>query len=232
MNLHRQVATTAVLLMLFAATGAALVGLTFDNTADTIRHNEKLSLLRKLNTLVPAEKYDNDLVSDSLEVAADDLLGTDQPSVVYRARKQNQPVAVVLSPVATGGYNGSIELLVGIYADGTLAGVRVVKHRETPGLGDAVEATRSDWILGFDGKSLQNPAEKRWKVKRDGGDFDQFTGATITPRAVVKAVHTALVYFNKHHQSLFATNRPVVDGNAMKSPADNKPTIPLPKNGS
>jgi electron transport complex protein RnfG len=208
MNLHRQVTTTAILLMLFAAAGAGLVGLTHDNTAEIIRHNEQLTLLRKLNTLVPAEKYDNDLLHDTISIPADDLLGTNQASIVYRARKQDQAVAVVLSPVAPGGYNGSIELLVGIYADGSLAGVRVVKHRETPGLGDAVEASRSDWILGFSGKSLGNPAEKRWKVKRDGGDFDQFTGATITPRAVVKAVHGALVYFAKHQKTLFSEIKP------------------------
>lgn len=237
MNLHRQVTTTAVLLMLFAATGAALVGLTHDTTADTILHNEKLTLLRKLNTLVPADKYDNDLLDDTIKVAANDLLGTSDVSTVYRARKQDQPVAVVLSPVAPGGYNGSIELLVGIYADGTLAGVRVVKHRETPGLGDAVEVSRSDWILGFTGKSLNNPAEKRWKVKRDGGDFDQFTGATITPRAVVKAVHTALVYFDKHQKMLFARIEPATNKTTANKPADTAPTdktvIPqTPEHGS
>lgn len=207
MNLHRQVTTTAVLLMMFAATGAALVGLTHDNTHEIIRQNEQRTLLRKLNTLVPAEKYDNDLLHDTLDIAGDELLGTREHTIVYRARMQGQPVAAVLSPVAPGGYNGSIDLLVGIYADGRLAGVRVVKHHETPGLGDAVEAERSDWILGFNGKSLGNPSEKHWKVKRDGGDFDQFTGATITPRAVVKAVHAALVYFGEHRKTLFAESK-------------------------
>lgn len=205
MNTHRRIITTAILLMLFAATGAALVGLTFDSTDEIIAHNQQLTLLRKLNTLVPADKYDNDLLSDTLIIAGDDLLGTRSPSIVYRARKQDQPVAVVLAPIAPGGYNGSIDLLVGIYFDGTLAGVRVVKHRETPGLGDAVEAERSDWILRFNGKSLNDPVSKHWKVKRDGGDFDQFTGATITPRAVVSAVHSALLYFAKHRESLFAS---------------------------
>jgi electron transport complex protein RnfG len=208
MNRHRRILTTAILLMLFAATGAGLVGLTYDNTADIIKHNHQLVLLRKLNTLVPPEKYDNDLLNDTIEVAGDDLLGKKNPSTVYRARKNNQPVAVVLAPTATGGYNGSIDLLVGIYADGTLAGVRVVEHHETPGLGDVVEAERSDWITKFTGKSLRDPADKRWKVKRDGGDFDQFTGATITPRAVVKAVHAALLYFAKHREALFASNKP------------------------
>lgn len=205
MNRHRRIITTAVLLMLFATAGAALVGLTYDNTAEIIQHNHQLTLLRQLNTLVPADKYDNHLLDDTLNIAADPLLGTSETSLVYRARKQNTPVAVVLAPIASGGYNGSINLLVGIYADGTLAGVRVVQHRETPGLGDAVEADRSDWITHFTGKSLNDPTAKHWKVKRDGGDFDQFTGATITPRAVVKAVHSALLYFQQHRETLFAT---------------------------
>lgn len=217
MNRHRRIITTAILLTLFAMTGAGLVGLTFDNTAEKIQHNQQLTLLRKLNTLVPSDKYDNDLLSDTLEVAADELLGTRAPSIVYRARKQDEPVAVVLTAIAPGGYNGSIDLLVGIYADGTLAGVRVVKHRETPGLGDAVEVERSDWILKFTGKSLDNPAAKHWKVKRDGGDFDQFTGATITPRAVVNAVHSALLYFARHREALFAPRPPAPTKNTDKT---------------
>jgi electron transport complex protein RnfG len=222
MSLRRQVATTAVLLMLFAATGAALVALTFDTTAEQIRHNEQLTLLRKLNTLVPAERYDNDLLKDTLHIAADELLGTSTPTTVYRARKSGEAVAVVFMAIAPGGYSGSIELLVGVYADGTLAGVRVVKHRETPGLGDDIEVERSDWIRGFDGKSLQNPAEKRWKVKRDGGEFDQFTGATISPRAVVQAVHHALVYFGKNKDSLFANTLPAAKPQSTDTTTDDR----------
>ena len=112
----------------------------------------------------------------------------------------------MLETVAPDGYNGSIRLLVAINLDSTLAGVRVVQHRETPGLGDAIDAQRSDWILGFDGKSLTTPPRKDWKVKRDGGDFDQFTGATITPRAVVKAVKKALLYFQANGHGLFEHN--------------------------
>lgn len=210
MNIHKQVATTALLLMLFATVGAAIVGLTYDNTIETIKYNEKLALLRKLNTILPAEKYDNDLLHDTIVLGPTSLLGTSENSIAYRARKQNKPVAVVIPAIAPNGYNGSIHLLVGIYNDGRLAGVRVVKHRETPGLGDVVEASRSDWILGFDGKSLTNPGAKNWKVKRDGGEFDQFTGATITPRAVVKAVHSALIYFSHRQEELFANDEPVI----------------------
>ncbi len=190
--------------MLFAATGAALVGLTFIQTEDDIKYNEKLTLLRKLNNIIPAESYDNDLLLDTIVIKASSLLSTKEESLAYRARKNNQNVAVVFSSIAPSGYSGSIYLLVGVNTDGTLAGVRVVKHRETPGLGDVVSITHSNWILGFDNKSLSNPNNKGWKVKRDGGVFDQFTGATITPRAVVKAVHNALLYFDQNQDTLFS----------------------------
>ena len=189
--------------MIFAIIGSGVVGLTYKSTYEKIKHNEQLVLLRELNTILPPSEYDNDLLDDQIELEQDLLLGTSAPSKAYLAYKNNKPVAAVLSPIAPNGYSGPIHLLVGIYYDGTVAGVRVVKHRETPGLGDAVEAQRSDWILGFDNKSLQNPTIKNWKVKRDGGVFDQFTGATITPRAVVKAVRSALVYFKEHRKQLF-----------------------------
>jgi len=191
--------------MLFAIFGAALVGLTFVQTKDDIKHNEEITLLNKLNNIVPAELYDNDLLLDTITLEPNALLGTTDPSLAYRARKNNTNVAVVFSSIAPNGYSGSIYLLVGIYANGNVAGVRVVKHKETPGLGDKVSLSRSNWILGFNGKSLGNPDDKGWKVKRDGGVFDQFTGATITPRAVVKAVHNSLIYFDHNQNKLFGT---------------------------
>jgi len=202
----KNIVTTASLLTLFAVTGAALVGVTFIQTEDDIKYNEKLTLLRKLNNIIPAESYDNDLLLDSIIIKPSRLLSTKEESLAYRARKNSQNVAVVFSSIAPGGYNGSIHLLVGVKTDGTLSGVRVVKHRETPGLGDVVESSRSNWILGFNDKSLSKPNDKGWKVKRDGGIFDQFTGATITPRAVVNAVHNALLYFEKNQQMLFSVN--------------------------
>ena len=200
----KNILITAFLLMLFAMLGGALVGLTFIQTEDDIKHNEKITLLRKLNNIIPAESYDNDLLLDTISIKPSSLLSTKEESLAYRARKNNKNIAVVFSSIAANGYNGSIYLLVGINADGELAGVRVVKHRETPGLGDPVSITHSNWILGFDNKSLSNPDEKGWKVKRDGGEFDQFTGATITPRAVVKAVHNALLYFDQNQNMLFS----------------------------
>ena len=203
MNIHKQVATTALLLMLFAIIGAAVVGVTYDNTYEIIKYNEQQALLKQLNNIVPKSSYNNDLLSDTLILAADHKLGTSETSIAYRARNQGENVAVVFSAIAPNGYNGSIHLLVGVYDNGNLAGVRVVNHRETPGLGDAIEDKRSDWILNFTNKSLDKLNDKQWKVKRDGGEFDQFTGATITPRAVVKAVHLALLYFKDNQHLLF-----------------------------
>ena len=210
--------------MFFAAAGAALVGLTYSQTIDDIKYNEKLTLLRKLNNIVPADAYDNNLLLDTLTIPASTLLGTKEGTLAYRARNGDKNVAVVFTSVAPNGYNGPINLLIGVYADGTLAGVRVVKHRETPGLGDAVTISHSDWILDFNKRSLSNPEQRKWKVKRDGGVFDQFTGATITPRAVVNAVHDALVYFDNNQTRLFSPTEPQADktteANTEKSKAE------------
>ena len=200
----RQILITALLLLLFTVLGTALVAFTYNNTRSVIEANARANLLQNLHAMIPPERHDNDLLSDSLEVTDPDLLGTDAPVTIYRARKGGQPVAIILAPVAPDGYSGDIKLLVAIGADGTLIGVRVTAHRETPGLGDPIEAARSDWILKFTGRSLADPNEKHWAVKKDGGVFDQFTGATITPRAVVKAVKKSLIYFQRHRQTLFA----------------------------
>lgn len=193
----------ALILGLFSVVGTGLVALTYDSTAERIAENERQSLLRSLHQIIRPESHNNDIYSDVIQVS-DPLLGTKQPVSVYRARQDEQPVAAVIASIAPEGYGGEIKLLVGIHYNGTLAGVRVVSHKETPGLGDAIEAERSDWILGFAGRSLDNPEEKRWKVKKDGGVFDQFTGATITPRAVVQAVYSTLLYYRKNREALFA----------------------------
>jgi len=202
--IYRPVMISAIFLFLFAIVGTGFVAYTFDSTEERIADNQRRALLKSLNQLVPEDLYNNDIYADILYVRHSELLGTDEPVPVYRARKNGWPVAAVLAPIAPDGYNGSIRLLVAIQLDGNLAGVRVVQHRETPGLGDSIEAERSDWILGFDGKSLLDPEEDKWMVKRDGGTFDQFTGATITPRAVVKAVKEALLYYEAYGHTLFA----------------------------
>jgi electron transport complex protein RnfG len=201
---YRQIIITTIILLLFAISGTALVVYTFDNTRERISANERATLLRKLHQLIPQQQHDNVLLDDTLTIINTPLLGTLEPVTVYRARKAGQPVALVITPVAPDGYSGIIKLLVGINVDGTLNGVRVVTHRETPGLGDAIDEKRSDWIHLFDNRSLQDPPLERWSVRKDGGDFDQLTGATITPRAVVKAVRQTLLYYRDNQDALFA----------------------------
>ena len=163
-------------------------------SAERIAANERAALRHSLQAVLPAGGFDNDPLADAVTLQ-DDRLGVREPVTVYRARQRGQPVAIVLPAVAPEGYSGPIRLLVGIGRDGRLTGVEVLEHRETPGLGDRIEREKSGWLLRFTGRSLEDPPASRWRVRRDGGDFDQFTGATITPRAVVKAVGQALEVF-------------------------------------
>ncbi len=199
----RQILLSGLFLCLFAVVGTSFVAVTEYNTRQAIAENERRVLLRNLHALLPADKLDNDIVNDSIAIAASSLLGTDNKSLVYRARLRGEPVAVVFNSIAPNGYSGKIHLLVGVYFDGSIAGVRVIKHAETPGLGDAIEIQKSPWIRDFDAKSLDNLTRLRWTVKPDGGVFDQFTGATITPRAVVQAVKSTLLYYEKNADRLY-----------------------------
>lgn len=171
-------------------------------TADRIAAQERRVILDQLGELIPNE-YDNALLDDRFTFMDETHFPGGQFATAWRARLQGEPVAVVLKFNAVKGYNGNITLLAGINVDGSLRGVRVVSHKETPGLGDAIEIEKSNWILGFTGKSLDNPEPGKWAVRREGGDFDQFTGATITPRAVIDAVHLALQYFDAEQAFLF-----------------------------
>ncbi len=199
--------TTSLLLGTFAIVGTGMVALTYDGTEPLIEYKEKQALLRSLNALIPPASRDNDIANDTTEATSKALLGSKKKAnTVYLARLKGVPVAAVITTIAPDGYNGAIKLLVAIRYNGTISGVRVLKHRETPGLGDGIEIIRSDWITTFDNHSLQNPDDLGWHVKKDGGIFDQFTGATITPRAIVKAVHNALKYFEQHRDELFSAN--------------------------
>ena len=199
----KQILISGAFLFVFAVVGTTFVAVTEDTTQTRIADNERRVLLRNLNALLPAEKLDNDIVNDTTIVPASTLLGTESETIVYRARLQNKPVAVIFNSIAPNGYSGKIHLLVGVYADGSVAGVRAVKHSETPGLGDAIDTQKTDWVFGFNSRSLDNLTESKWLVKRDGGEFDQFTGATITPRAVVLAVKNTLLYFQQNADHLF-----------------------------
>jgi len=198
----RNIVISGVLLALFGVVGTALVAFVYQGTEDRIAANIEAATLNSLHEILSHEAYDNDILADSLLLSHELLGGRDLR--VYRARLGAEPVAAVFTVVAPAGYGGPIRLLVGINVFGEIDGVRVVSHRETPGLGDDIEVGRSDWILSFDGRSLLDPFYDRWAVRRDGGVFDQFTGATITPRAVVTAVRDTLIYFESHRDIVFA----------------------------
>ena len=198
-NLFRSAASLA----LVAVMGTALLAGVDRLTKARIAEQEKRVILDQLGQLISPELYNNELQHDLFSFQDDLYFPKGQTVVTYRARLDGKAVAVVLKMAAVNGYNGKINLLVGINENGTLSGVRVTSHKETPGLGDAIEVERNDWILGFYGRALDNPPPDGWAVKRDGGEFDQFTGATVTPRAVVEAVRLALEFFAKHKSFLF-----------------------------
>ena len=150
-----------------------------------------------LEQVLPSELHDNSLLHDVKAIAEDA-----KTTPVYIARKQGAVTGVAFKFIANGGYSWPISLMMGVDKDGTVLGVRVVAHAETPGLGDKIERGKSDWILSFNKRSLENTLPERWKVKKDGGDFDQFAGATITPRAVVHGVEAGLKFFKQHRDEL------------------------------
>ena len=201
---RRNAFRTGSILLIFAFIATAILVATFDTTRSAIAHNEQQAKRALIDQVLPAASYDNDLLSTVRQLAANDMLGTRTPSHAWIARRQGQAVGLVLEAIAPDGYSGEIALLIGISAEGSVTGVRVTAHRETPGLGDYIDSAKSPWITQFNAKSLTNPLESAWKVRQDGGAFDARTGATITPRAVVKAVKSALLYFVGHRTELLA----------------------------
>jgi electron transport complex protein RnfG len=193
------------LLGTIALLGTALLASVNDLTHERILEQEKRRVLQQLNEIVAVDSYNNDLLADVIEIQDESFFRHPSPVTVYRARLDGLPVAVIMMVTAPDGYNGDIRILAGIDASGSLIGARVVSHRETPGLGDPIELEKSNWILSFSNKSLGNPEPGGWAVKKDGGHFDQFTGATISPRAVVKTMHNTLLYFSENRQLLFDT---------------------------
>lgn len=202
--LIRHALITAGILMAFTVIGTAMLAGTYETTKEPIARSEREAKLHLLAQVMPAALHDNDLLQDALQLPPAELLGQDAASVAYRARRNGEAAGVILEAIAPDGYSGDIKLLIGIAADGTITGVRVLAHKETPGLGDYIELAHSDWIKNFDGKSLAKLPDEAWRVKKDGGQFDYMTGATITPRAVVKAVHKALQYFAAQREYLFS----------------------------
>ncbi|WP_444994105.1 electron transport complex subunit RsxG [Aliikangiella sp. IMCC44359] len=195
------------ILALFALISTGLIAITHLITKDKIAEEIETALARRLNEIIPANEYNNDVYHDCRLVISPELLGSSDPLKVYRMRKDNQNYAVFMTSIAPDGYSGKIKLVIGIYNSGKIAGVRVTEHSETPGLGDKIEIEKSNWIKQFDNKSFANTPENVWRVKKDGGDFDALTGATITPRAIIKAINQSLIYFDQNKVQLFETGQ-------------------------
>lgn len=198
---------SGTVLALFAAVTSIVIGWTYLSTKAQIDLQMRRAEARQLLEIFPPDTHDNDLVEDTFKIKADGpLLTLRQSARGYRVRLGTKVVGVILPTTARDGYSGDIIALVGIRSDGSVAGVRIVAHKETPGLGDKVDLRKSDWVLGFTDRRLTDPLPNRWTVKKDGGDFDQFTGATVTPRAVIIATRRALEYAELHASNLFETD--------------------------
>lgn len=203
MKLGRSMGFNGALLAGFALLTALILASVNELTRAPIAQAERDSAQRALLEILPADSHDNSLIEDTLTLEPAWQVQLNNAGVIYRARRQGKVSAVIVPVDAPDGYSGKIKLIVGVRADKTLAGVRVLSHTETPGLGDKVDLKKSPWILSFNGTSLTAPAQQYWAVKKDGGQFDQFTGATITPRAVVRQVKNVLLFVEQHYTQLF-----------------------------
>lgn len=200
---------TAVILFLFVVLFTGLLSGAYLWTKPALEASAIEEKMRLIDEVLPRTEYDNRLLEDALPLPPTLALGTDEAGTVYRARRGGQPVALVYEAVAPDGYSGKIRLLVALRADGTVAGVRVTQHRETPGLGDYIEPKKDKnkarpWITQFNGLSVATTEAREWKVKKDGGRFDSVAGATVTPRAVVRAVAKAVRFGTENRERLFA----------------------------
>ncbi len=200
--IRQSIARNAIGLGIFAVITAGVIAITQVVTAERIADQIRRAEAAALFEIIPEQQHDNDLLADTVELAPDPRLGNQEAVDAWVARKAGEPAGVIIPVTATDGYSGNIRLLVGVDPQGAVLGVRVTSHRETPGLGDKIELRKSNWILSFNGRSLGEPEQEEWAVVKDGGVFDQFTGATITPRAVVRAVRQTLDYVRDHQQTL------------------------------
>lgn len=199
---------TSIVLVSFTVIFTFLMALTYRSTRDIIAASEEEEKMKLVNEVLPAADYDNALLADYVELAPQPALSLDQPSRLFRARKDLEPAALVFEAVAPDGYSGRVRLLVAIRQNGTLAGVRVTQHKETPGLGDYIDIRkdknkRRPWITQFNDLGLDQVPPEQWRVRKDGGQFDQVAGATVSARAVTNAVGRAVKFAAANHEKLF-----------------------------
>lgn len=201
---ERSVLKTGLTLALIAAICTALVAATYQATRDRIAANEKALLEQSLQPALSGTFYDTDVSESRLVIEPPHELPGNDPAVIYRVYAEGVPVAALFAVTARDGFSGPIRILLGVETDGTVTGLRILQHRETPGLGDKIDSARSDWVFQFEGHSLDNPLPEGWAIRVDGGEFDQLTGASVTPRAVIKAVRDTLIWFEAHRDEVFS----------------------------
>ncbi len=203
--MHLSIGKNGLLLFVFALITAGTLALTYEGTKDTIKASQREAAQKALLEIVPQSRFDNDILTDTVAIpqSAHALLGKLSDEVIHLARKDGKVIGAIVPAIAPDGYNGDIKLITGVNLDGSIAGVRILVHKETPGLGDKVDIKKSQWVTSFNGRSLNNPAANGWNVKKNGGEFDQFTGATITPRAVVTRIHKVLQFVDNNKTLLF-----------------------------
>ncbi len=201
---YQSVLKSGATLAAIAAICTALVAATYQLTVDRIADNDKALIEQSLEPALADIFYDSGVSDSKLIIAAPhDLPGSDA-ALIYRVYAAGEPVAALIAVTARDGFSGPIRVLVGVDFDGVVTGIRILKHRETPGLGDKIDSTRSNWVHQFAGRSLLDPVTSRWAIKHDGGDFDQLTGASVTPRAVITAIRDTLLYYDAHRDEIFS----------------------------
>jgi H+/Na+-translocating ferredoxin:NAD+ oxidoreductase subunit G len=218
---RNRVAFQGVLLGGFASLAAALLIMGNFTTFDTIGQRKAEDLQRSLSQVIPDNIHDNNLLDDQMVLHQQ---GGD--ITVYRGLQMLKPTAVAFI-LSTSGFSGEISLVMGINRSGEVLGVRVLSHSETPGLGDKIEVEKNDWINGFNGLSYVKLPQEQWHVKKDGGAFDQFSGATITPRAVVKAIREGMDLFQANRDTLLGEKSgasPALSSSTHVTAATNNPT--------
>ncbi len=201
----KKVSITASAMIIFSLVASAALSISYFLTKTPIEESDARAKRMFLNQVVPSNLYDNNLVKDTISVEPNPLIGNKKNIDIYRAKKNNQVIAVIIETIAPDGYSGEIKTLVGVDQKDKILGVRVITHKETPGLGDYIEVDKSHWIKNFNLKSLDEMGEKEWAVKKDGGDFDYVSGATITSRAVIKSTYKSLLYVKENKKRLFAS---------------------------
>jgi electron transport complex protein RnfG len=199
----KKISSTAAAMIIFSLLASTALSISYFVTKTPIEESDARAKRIFLNQVIPSNLYDNNLVKDTISVEPNPLIGNKKNIDIYRAKKNNQVIAVIIETIAPDGYSGEIKTLVGIDQEDKILGVRVITHKETPGLGDYIEIEKSQWIKNFDLKSLDKMTEKEWAVKKDGGDFDYVSGATITPRAVIKSTYKSLLYAKENKKRLF-----------------------------